>query len=282
MTQNPEIAQQIATCGYTTNCHDIGPSDGHADAVMLLHGSGAGVSGWANWRGLMPELAKKYRVIVPDLVGFGYTQTPDDFSFRFMDSWVEQMLAVLDGLGIARAHIVGNSFGGAVALWMAHHAPERTGRLVLMGPGGWPAKVGPELAALWAYKPSVDAMREAMRVMAHNQALVTEELVEMRYRATLREGAQAIFERVFPQPHQRWLDAQALSIGALQGISNEVLLIHGRDDRVVPADVSWNLHQHLPNSQLHVISRCGHWTMMEHPRRFRLLVENFLDEETQA
>jgi 2-hydroxymuconate-semialdehyde hydrolase len=278
MSDNPEIGNSLSTCGYNTNCHDVGSGD----AVMLLHGSGAGVSGWANWRGLMPELARTYRVVVPDLVGFGYTETPNDFTFQFLDSWVDQMLATLDALGIERTHIVGNSFGGAVALWMATRAPERTGRLVLMGPGGWPAQVGPELAALWAYKPSIPAMREAMSVMAHNQALVTDELVEMRYRATLREGAQAMFERVFPLPHQRWLDAQALPIGTLQAITNEVLLIHGRDDRVVPAEVSWNLSRYLPNSQLHLISRCGHWTMMEHPRRFRQLVENFLGEETQA
>ncbi len=281
MSQNPEIGQMLPTCGYATNCHDIGQRDG-AETVMLLHGSGAGVSGWANWRGLMPELAGRFRVVVPDLVGFGYTETPDDFTFRFMDSWVEQMFGVLDALGIERAHIVGNSFGGAVALWMAHRAPERTGRLVLMGPGGWPCKVGPELEALWAYKPSVEAMRQAMSVMAYNQGLVTDELVEMRYRATLREGAQEMFERVFPRPHQRWLDAQALTIGALQGIANEVLLIHGRDDRVVPPEVSWNLHQHLRHSQLHTISQCGHWTMMEHPKRFRQLVENFLNEAVQG
>lgn len=274
MTNNPEIGLGIPTCGYTTNCHDIGAGS----AVMLLHGSGAGVSGWANWRGLMPELAKRRRVIVPDLVGFGYTETPADFAFRFLDSWVDQVLAVLDALKIERTDIIGNSFGGSLALWLARRAPERTGRLVLMGPGGWPAPVGPELAALWDYKPSPEAMRNAMSVMAHNQALVTDELVEMRYRATMREGAQEVFERVFPKPHQRWLDAQVLPIGDLQAITNEVLLIHGRDDRVVPPTVSWNLHQHLPNSQFHAISRCGHWTMMEHPLRFRQLVENFLDE----
>lgn len=276
MTDNPAIALSLPTCGYTTNCHDIGAGE----AVMLLHGSGAGVSGWANWRDLMPKMSETRRVIVPDLVGFGFTQTPADFEFRFLDSWVEQIVAVLDALGVERTHIVGNSFGGSLALWLARAVPERTGRLVLMGPGGWPAPVGPELAALWDYKPSPEAMRNAMSVMAYNQDLVTEELVQMRYRGTLREGAQAVFERVFPKPHQRWLDAQVLPIGDLQAIANEVLLIHGRDDRVVPASVSWNLHQHLPNSQLHSIAKCGHWTMVEHARRFRQLVENFLDEET--
>nr|ART36117.1 B125 [uncultured bacterium] len=278
MTDNPELGTMLPTCGYRTNCHD----QGEGDAVILLHGSGAGVSGWANWRGLIPELAKSWRVLAPDLVGFGYTETPDGFTFRFMDSWVDQVFGVMDALGIARAHIVGNSFGGAVALWMAHRAPERTGRLVLMGPGGWPLAVGAELASLWGYKPSPEAMRQAMSVMAYNQSLITDELVEMRYRATLREGAQEAFESVFPPPYQRWLDAQALPIAALQGITNEVLLIHGRDDRVVDPKVSWNLHQHLINSQFHSISRCGHWTMIEHGRRFRQLVENFLEEERAA
>lgn len=275
MTTNPELGTMIETCGYRTNCHDHGTGD----AVLLLHGSGAGVSGWANWRGLIPDLAQSWRVVAPDLVGFGYTQTPDDFVFRFMDSWVDQIFAVMDGLSIARAHVIGNSFGGAVALWMAHRAPERTGRLVLMGPGGWPLRVGPELEALWAYTPSLDNMRRAMSVMAYDQSLITDELVEMRCRATMREGAQETFERVFPRPHQRWLDAQAMPVAALQGITNEVLLIHGRDDRVVDPLVSWNLHQHLINSQFHSISRCGHWTMVEHASRFRQLVENFLAEE---
>src|SRR3546814_15062563 len=94
-------------------------------------------------------------------------------------------------------------------------------------------------------------MRQPMGVMAYNQSLITDELVEMRYRATLREGAQEVFESVFPPPYQRWLDAQALPIAALQGITNEVLLIHGRDDRVVDPMVSWNLHQHLLTSQFH-------------------------------
>lgn len=277
-TENPELGQLAETCGYQTNFHD----HGNGDAILLLHGSGAGVSGWANWRGLIPELAKSWRVIAPDLVGFGYTQTPGDFAFTFMDSWVDQMFALLDSLGIQRAHIIGNSFGGAVALAMASRAPDRTGRLVLMGPGGWPLPVGPELEALWTYKPSPENMRNAMSVMAYDQSLITDELVEMRYRATMRPGAQETFERVFPRPLQRWLDAQTLPIAALRAIENEVLLIHGRDDRVVNPMVSWNLHQHLINSQFHSISRCGHWTMVEHARRFRQLVENFLEEDKAA
>ena len=251
---------------------------GEGKPVVLLHGSGAGVSAWANWRNLIPKLSDRYRVLAPDLAGFGYTEIPDDFEFRFMATWIEQLEALLDALGIKSAHWVGNSFGGALTLWMAAQRPDLCDRLVLMGPGGWPTKVNENLEALWGYKPSVENMKRIMDIMAFDRALVTDELAELRYRATIRPGAQERFERIFPPPHQRWLDAQALSIEALQSIDKEVLIIHGRDDRVVDPQSSWHLHQHLKRSQLHYIGRCGHWTQIEHPVRFQTLVQNFLDE----
>ena len=264
----------VETCGYRTNVHD----QGEGKPVVLLHGSGAGVSAWANWRNLIPKLSDRYRVLAPDLAGFGYTEIPDDFEFRFMATWIEQLEALLDALGIKSAHWVGNSFGGALTLWMAAQRPDLCDRLVLMGPGGWPTKVNENLEALWGYKPSVENMKRIMDIMAFDRALVTDELAELRYRATIRPGAQERFERIFPPPYQRWLDAQALSIEALQSIDNEVLIIHGRDDRVVDPQSSWHLHQHLTRSQLHYIGRCGHWTQIEHPTRFQMLVQNFLDE----
>jgi len=273
---DPEIGTSVETCGYRTNVHD----QGQGKPVVLLHGSGAGVSAWANWRNLIPKLSDRYRVLAPDLAGFGYTEIPDTFEFEFMATWIEQIEALLDALDVKSAHWVGNSFGGALTLWMAAHRPDLCDRLVLMGPGGWPTKVNENLKALWSYKPSVENMRQLMDIMAFDRALVTDELAELRYRATIRAGAQERFERIFPPPHQRWLDAQSLSIEALQSIANEVLIIHGRDDRVVDPQSSWHLHQHLLHSQLHYIGRCGHWTQIEHPARFQLLVQNFLDEES--
>ncbi|MDG2461731.1 MAG: alpha/beta hydrolase [Luminiphilus sp.] len=273
---DPEIGTFVETCGYRTNVHD----QGQGKPVVLLHGSGAGVSAWANWRNLIPKLSDRYRVLAPDLAGFGYTEIPDTFEFEFMATWIEQIEALLDALDVKSAHWVGNSFGGALTLWMAAHRPDLCDRLVLMGPGGWPTKVNENLKALWSYKPSVENMRQLMDIMAFDRALVTDELAELRYRATIRAGAQERFERIFPPPHQRWLDAQSLSIEALQSIANEVLIIHGRDDRVVDPQSSWHLHQHLLHSQLHYIGRCGHWTQIEHPARFQLLVQNFLDEES--
>ncbi|MFC7050982.1 alpha/beta fold hydrolase [Emcibacter nanhaiensis] len=275
MENNPEIGQKIETCGYLTNYHDAG----EGDVVILLHGSGAGVSGWANWRGMIPLLSTRFRVIVPDLVGFGYTETPGDFEFDFMSSWIDQIVALMDGLGLEKAHLVGNSFGGSLSMWLASQYPDRFGRLVLMGPGGWPLEVNSELEELWGYTPSVENMKRIMDIMAYDRGLVTDELAELRYRATIRPGAQETFERVFPVPRQRWLDAQVLSVAQLQNITHETLLIHGRDDIVVSPEVSLNLHRHIRNSQLHMFGNCGHWTQIEHAARFNQLVQNFLDEE---
>jgi len=111
---------------------------------------------------------------------------------RFMDSWVDQIIALMDGLGIEKAHIVGNSFGGSLALWLASRHPERFDRLVLMGPGGWPVRVNENLELLWDFKPTAEHMKRAMGVMAWNQALITDELAGDAARRPVRGRARSI------------------------------------------------------------------------------------------
>lgn len=272
--QNPEIGKSIQTGGYKTNYHD----QGSGAPVVMLHGSGAGVTGWANWRGQIPALSPKFRVIAPDLIGFGYTERPEGFSYRFMESWVEQVLALLDALKIDKAHLVGNSFGGSLSLALAVRSPERVARIVLMGSGGVQQKVTPELDQLWGYTPSAANMKKIMSIMAHNQSLVTDDIAEMRYRATLRPGVQETFEKLFPPPRQRWLDAQVVPDDKLRQIKHPTLIVHGREDRVVPLPGSLKLMELLPNAQLHVFGQCGHWTMIEHRDRFNRLVLDFFSE----
>lgn len=275
---NPEVAQTIRTSGFETNYHDVGEGDGIP--VLLLHGSGAGVSAWANWRGLIPVLAEQCRVIAPDLVGFGYTTLPDPVRFEIFDTWIDQILALLDGLEIPKVHVVGNSFGGGLALHLAVRHPQRLGRIVLMGAGGVQFDFTPELDALWGYTPSVENMKKIMDIMAYDRSLVTDELAELRYRATIRPGAQEAFEQVFPEPRQRWLDAQIVPDEDLAAIEHEVLILHGREDRVVPVAASQKMFDLIPNSQLHIFGKCGHWTQIEHAARFQQLVSTFFAEDS--
>jgi 2-hydroxymuconate-semialdehyde hydrolase len=139
-----------------------------------------------------------------------------------------------------------------------------------------------ELDQLWGYTPSVANMKKVMDIMAFDRSLVTDELAELRYRATIRPGAQEVFEKVFPPPRQRWLDAQIVPDEALARIEHEVLILHGREDRVVPVRASQHMFEQIPNAQLHVFGRCGHWTQIEHAQRFQQLVAQFLREATSA
>jgi 2-hydroxymuconate-semialdehyde hydrolase len=267
----------VRTGAYDTNLHDLGSGP----PVLFIHGSGPGVSAWANWRLALPVLARQRRVIAPDMRGFGYTDRPSGMAYT-MDAWVQQALDVLDALDIERADVVGNSFGGALSLALAIRAPERVRRLVLMGSVGVPFPITEGLDAVWGYEPSLQNMRRIMDWFAHDRSLVNDELAQLRYEASIRPGFQESFAAMFPAPRQRWVDAMASREADIRALPHETLLLHGREDRVIPLATSLTLSQWIPNSQLHVFGHCGHWTQIEHSARFIQLVGNFLDEADQA
>jgi 2-hydroxymuconate-semialdehyde hydrolase len=278
---NPEIARSLRTGSFYTNCHDLGSAQISQPPVLLIHGSGPGVSAWANWRLAMPELARTRRVLAPDMVGFGYTDRPAGIAYT-MDTWVQQALDLLDELGVPQVDLIGNSFGGALSLALAIRAPQRVRRLVLMGSVGVPFTMTPGLDAVWGYQPSLAAMKGLLDIFAHSRALVTDELAELRYRASIRPGFQESFAAMFPAPRQRWVDAMASHESDIRALPHETLVIHGREDQVIPLQNSLTLSQWIPNSQLHVFGHCGHWTQIEHAGRFARLVTDFLAEADRA
>lgn len=268
---SPEIGRQIVAGGIATNVHDVGSGA----PVLLIHGSGPGVTAWANWRLVLPELAKTCRAIAPDMVGFGYTERPAGIEYG-VDGWVAHAIGLLDALGIEQTDLIGNSFGGAIALALAIRHPQRVRRLVLMGSVGVPFAITPELDAVWGYAPSLQAMRGLLDIFAHDRSLVTDELAELRYQASIRPGFQESFAAMFPAPRQRWVDAMASTEADIRAIRHRTLIIHGRDDRVIPLSNSITLNRWIDDSQLHVFGRCGHWVQIEHNRDFNQLVSNFL------
>ncbi len=270
---NPEIAKTVVAAGIRTNVHDVGSGP----PVLLIHGSGPGVSAWANWRLVMPELAKQARVIAPDMAGFGYTERKPAQRYD-MDSWVEQAVGLLDALDIGQADLVGNSFGGALSLALTIRHPHRVRRLVLMGSVGVPFPITPGLDAVWGYEPSFEAMRALLDVFAYDRSLVNDELARLRFQASTRPGFQESFARMFPAPRQRWVDAMASPEADIRRIAHETLVVHGREDKVIPLENSLALAQQIPRAQLHVYPECGHWTQIEHAARFTRLVANFLAE----
>lgn len=268
---NPEIGQSIQAAGIRTNYHD----QGTGAPVLLVHGSGPGVSAWANWRGVLPPLSTERRVIAPDVVGFGYTEHPSGFEFS-QQAWVDHLVGFLDALDLPRVSVVGNSFGGALALRLADRYPDRVDRLVLMGSVGTHFEITPGLDAVWGYEPSVENMAVLLELFAYDQSLLGPDLARLRYEASIRPGVHESYSAMFPAPRQNGVDALALPEESLRAIRHDTLVVHGRDDKVIPLSASLRLSELIPRSELHVFNQCGHWTQIEKGDEFVHLIRGFL------
>lgn len=270
---NPEIGLSIDAGGIATNYHDLG----HGSPLLMIHGSGPGVTGWANWRLVMPDLAARHRVLVPDMVGFGYTERVHGIQYN-LDTWVRHALAFLDALNLDQVDLVGNSFGGALSVALAIRHPERVRRLVLMGAAGVSFALTPALDAVWGYTPSVENMRALMDTFAFKRELVNDDLARMRYEASIRPGVQEAYSAMFPAPRQASIEALASDPADIAKLPHETLIIHGRDDVVIPLTNACRFLELIPRAQLHVFGQCGHWTQIEHAARFSRLLLDFLGE----
>jgi pimeloyl-ACP methyl ester carboxylesterase len=276
-TQTPEAAGlTIDADGITTHYWDLGADTGSGVPVLMLHGSGPGVSAWANWRLNMQALADQgHRVLAPDLVGFGYTERPADVYYS-LDTWRDHVWSFLAALDVPRVAIVGNSLGGRIALHMAGQHPERVDRMVLMGAPGVGMTITEGLKALRAYTPSEQNMRQMLLdCFAVDKSIITDDLVKTRYEASVAPGAFEAYTAMFSERHAG--SQLGITEDEVRAIDTRALVLHGREDKVVPVEVAWNMVRLLPDADLSVFARCGHWTQIERSTDFNALVGHFLD-----
>lgn len=266
----PEIGQTVCAAGFKTNYHDRG--DG--PVIVLLHGSGPGVSAWANWAGIIPTLAERFRVIAPDALGFGHTQRPEDETYD-LSRWTEHLIAFLRALDLKNVTLVGNSFGSALAMAIALEAPELVGRLALMGAVGLDFELSEGLDTAWGYRPSLANMRALLELFAFDRSRVSDSLVEMRHAASIRPGVQESFSRMFPAPRQAGIAMLAQTDEAIRSIKQRTIIIHGRHDKIIPVENAHKLHDLIPQSDLHILSQCGHWVQIERSRDFLSILNSF-------
>ncbi|TFL15410.1 alpha/beta fold hydrolase [Pusillimonas caeni] len=263
--------ETILAAGHETNVLVQGQGN---EALFLLHGSGPGVSAWTNWNGVMPELARDFRVVAPDIAGFGYTEFKEDNKYD-IKLWVNHLSAIMDELEISKASFVGNSFGGALAIGLSLHAPERVENLVLLGTpaGEFPQTAG--LRSVWEYEPSMENMEAVMRLFPYDASVITEDMVRVRYEASARPGAQTALRKLIPQPTEGVTMVKGFPESALSRIAAPALVLHGREDAVVPPDCGLLAAKAIPRAELHLFGQCGHWVQVEHRTRFLQLVRDF-------
>jgi pimeloyl-ACP methyl ester carboxylesterase len=248
---------------------------GSGETVLMLHGSGPGVSALANWQHNIPTLAQRFHVLAPDIVGFGTTERPEDIVYS-LRTWTDHVWAFMDARGVEKARVIGNSLGGRIALQMATDQPDRIAKMVLMGTPGVGMTPTEGLAALRAYEPSHDAMRELLRnYFAVDPAMITDELVQIRYEASIADGAYEAYRAMFFDPRHAGSEL-GITEDEVRAIATPTLLIHGREDKVVALQVSVAMLGLLPNADLHVFSACGHWTQIERADEFSAVVSDYL------
>ncbi len=257
--------------------NDVGSG---SETVVMLHGSGPGASGWANFNSnIEPLVAAGYQVILMDCPGWGKSDPIVSVNSR-SELNARALKGLLDVLDLDRVHIIGNSMGGHSTVAFALANPQRVGKLVLMGGGtGGPSAFVPQptegiklIGALYR-DPTIENLKKMMNVFVFDASSITEELFQTRLENILARRdhlenfvkSSALNPKQFPDVSHR-----------LHEITAQTLIVWGREDRFVPVDTGLRLLAGLPNAQLHVFNRCGHWAQWEHAETFNRMVLDFL------
>ena len=261
---------------------------GRDPAVVLLHGGGPGASGVSNYSRNIEALAANHRVIVPDMPGYGRSAKFLDHSdpFGYLASAIR---GLLDEMGIATAHLVGNSLGGAAALRLAMDTPHRVGKLVLMGPGGiGTTRTLPTagLKSLLSYYggegPSRDKLATFIRTyLVYEGADIPDELIDLRYRASVDPQVMANPPLQRPSGLSTLLRMDLTRDKRLKRLPTPTLILWGRDDKVNRPSGGPLLLNLMRNAELVMTSRTGHWMQWERAELFNQLVTEFLSAESQ-
>ena len=249
--------------GYRIHYNDRG--DG--PVVVLLHGSGPGASGHSNFKQNYPLLAEQgYRCIVPDLIGFGFSDKPDDVDHP-LSFFVECVKQMLDAIGVGKCTVIGNSLGGVVAIGLALEHPELVEKLILMAPGGMSQREAylqmPGMQKMFEVYTSGEPLTDAVMKdlfafgLTHDPKIATDELVAERMQVMAMMNGHVMMTMNIPYLADR-----------LPELSCPVLAFWGSNDRMMPDDGILALAKHCPRLKLIVLSECGHWVMVEYAELF--------------
>lgn len=277
MTLAEESSRFVKAGDVNFHYHDIGAGA----PLVLIHGGGPGASGWSNFQRNVDDLSKKFRLLIIDLPGYGKTDKslPANNLFAYNAKVVRNFL---DAIKVEKAHFIGNSLGGGTSLKFAMDYPDRADRLILMGPGGtlpvFTVFPTPGIKMIMQYYggdgPTREKLRAFIDVMVYDPSEITDELLETRFKASIEPDILArppLGSNKSGKPPLEPLWREDLT-----AVQHKTLVIWGRDDAVVPMDGAFILLKQMPNIELHVFSRCGHWAQWEHASRFNRLVSDFL------
>ncbi|HLL14262.1 MAG TPA: alpha/beta hydrolase [Pyrinomonadaceae bacterium] len=253
--------------------------DGDAPAVLLIHGFCASNFVWND--ALVPLAEAGFRVVAPDLVGFGFSGKPVGGEYT-IEAQARIVVGLLDALGIGRATLVGSSYGGAVAAVCALDYAARVERLVLVGSVSNDEIIRRPLLRLAATPLMgellapvlLDARRFVKNHLRKTYAAENGYMLDpARIMAHQRPLRAAATHRAILRTLRRWRAARIEREAAR--ITQPTLLVWGAHDRDVPLRYGERLHELIAHSRLFVFPDCGHLPQEERPREFVSLVAEF-------
>ena len=265
-----------ANCANGYRMHYI--DQGQGEVVVFLHGSGPGASGHSNFKGNYPFLVEAgYRCIVPDLVGYGFSDKPDDRDHP-LSFFVECVKQTLDCAGIEKCTLVGNSLGGAIALGLTLDYPELVEKLVLMAPGG--------LSELPEYR-AMPGMQKVFQVFGSGDPVTSEVMKDLFATGLMHNPAHATAELVAERMqimevmngHVMATMQVPVLVDRLSEIDCPVLGFWGMDEKMMPENGIMAMAKNLKQLRLVLVTKCGHWVMVEHEGMFNRACLDFLEND---
>lgn len=241
--------------------------------VVFLHGSGPGNSAWANFRFNAQSFADAgYHVILPDLIGFGYTDKPLNLGDYTLQLFCDTLLDALNALGIDRCSFVGNSLGGGIAIQIALDNPDFVEKLILMGPGAledqsayWPMPGIKRMMEINAAGVSKESQKEVLKLFTYDDRHASDELVDMRWAVAQTQPKEVLTTMKTPTLGPR-----------LKELTCPIITFWGRQDDFMPPQGKQACIEANETSRLIEVNACGHWVMIEHPEMFNRTSIDFL------
>lgn len=273
---NPSESRFVEAAGVRVHYQEMGAGA----PVICLHGAGPGANSAGNFRLNAGALSQRFRTILYDMPQFGKSQKVaiDEgrlgFNARVLEAFMRE-------IGIEKAHFIGNSMGGQVALKLALDHPARVDRLVVLGSGAINKAIftplpieGVKMISDY-YKgdgPTIEKMRKLLNTIVYDSSFLTEETIRERFEASIEPETLELFTKRQGPYRKEDLGPD------LPKITAETLVVWGLDDRFGALDVGLQMTRLMPNAQMHIFSRCGHWAQVEHAEEFNRLVTGFLDK----
>jgi len=272
--QGPPRGEIVQVFELDIHYHSYGPESG--DAVVFVHGSGPGASGYSNFKNNIDAFtAAGKRVIIPDLPGFGYSSKPTDRDYT-TEFFSAQLVGLLNSISVPRFTLVGNSLGGAVSIRIALDHPERVSKLILMAPGGIEELetylAMPAMAEMINNfvdgKLDRDGLRRVLETLVFDPRHVTDALVSERWAILQQQPPEVLARMKVPNMEDE-----------LPQIECPVLSFWGVDDALLPASGGSKITRACKPSRHIEIAECGHWVMVEHTRLFNAACLDFLEHD---